>query len=74
MENKKQTAVDWLFLMLNNPNSNQDFANKLLEQAKEMERLQSIDDFTCGSFEGYKGANGFPSMLVNDYINKKYIK
>jgi hypothetical protein len=44
------------------------------EKAKEMERLQSIDDFTCGSFEGYKGANGFPSMLVNDYINKKYNK
>ena len=39
MENK-QTAVEWLFLMLNNPNSNQDFANKLLEQAKQMERKQ----------------------------------
>ena len=36
----KQTAVEWLFLMLNNPNSNQDFANKLLEQAKQMERKQ----------------------------------
>lgn len=39
-----------------------------------MERLQSIDDFTCGNFEGFKGANGFPSMLVNDYIKKKYQK
>lgn len=35
-----QTAVEWLFLMLNNPNSNQDFANKLLAQAKKMEREQ----------------------------------
>ena len=35
-----QTAVEWIFLMLNNPNSNQDFANKLLAQAKIMEREQ----------------------------------
>jgi hypothetical protein len=42
MENKKQvTAVEWLFLMLNNPNSDQDFANKLLNKAKEMEKQQS---------------------------------
>jgi hypothetical protein len=34
------TAVEWIFLMLNNPNSNQDFANKLLGQAKKMEREQ----------------------------------
>jgi Tfp pilus assembly protein PilF len=38
----KQTAVEWLFLMLNNPNRNQDFANKLLEKAKEMEKEQII--------------------------------
>lgn len=39
----KQTAVEWLFLMLNNPNSNQEFANKLLEKAKEMEKENNID-------------------------------
>lgn len=32
-----QTAVEWLFLMMNNPNRDQEFANKLLEKAKEME-------------------------------------
>jgi len=36
MSNEKQTSVEWLFLMLNNPNRDQQFANKLLEQAKEM--------------------------------------
>jgi hypothetical protein len=36
----KQTAVEWLFLMLNNPNKDQEFANKLLQQAKEMEKEQ----------------------------------
>lgn len=33
----KQTEVEWLFLMMNNPNRDQEFANKLLEKAKEME-------------------------------------
>ena len=32
---KKQSAVEWLFLMMNNPNSNQEFNNKLLQQAKQ---------------------------------------
>ena len=40
MSNKQQTAVDWLFLMLNNPNRDQEFANKLLQKAKEMEKEQ----------------------------------
>ena len=43
----KQTAVDWLFLMLNNPNKDQKFANKLLKQAKEIEKeqiLQALND------------------------------
>jgi predicted RNase H-like nuclease (RuvC/YqgF family) len=75
MENKKQTAVDWLIEQLTPSISlQQKHIDELKEKAKEMERLQSIDDFTCGSFEGYKGANGFPSMLVNDYISKKYKK
>jgi predicted RNase H-like nuclease (RuvC/YqgF family) len=75
MENKKQTAVDWLIEQLTPSISlQQKHIDELKEKAKEMERLQSIDDFTCGNFEGYKGANGFPSMLVNDYINKKYKK
>jgi hypothetical protein len=39
----KQTAVEWLFLMLNNLNRNQDFANKLLEKAKEMEKEQIFE-------------------------------
>jgi predicted RNase H-like nuclease (RuvC/YqgF family) len=75
MENKKQTAVDWLIEQLTPSISlQQKHIDELKEKAKEMERLQSIDDFNCGNFEGYKGANGFPSMLVNDYINKKYKK
>ena len=40
MNNEKQTSVEWLFLMLNNPNRDQQFANKLLEKAKEIEKEQ----------------------------------
>lgn len=36
--NKQQTAVDWLFLMLNNPKTDQEFAHKLLQKAKEIEK------------------------------------
>jgi len=69
----KQTAVEWLEMQLKeNMLTSKKELDKLFELAKEIERLQSIDDFTCGNFEAYKGANGFPSMLVNDYINKKY--
>lgn len=45
---KKQTTVEWLFLMLNNPNRDQDFANKLFEKAKEMERDEIIMAYHCG--------------------------
>ena len=73
MENKKQTAVDWLIEQLTTSISlKQKHIDELKEKAKELERIQSIDDFNCGSFEDYKGSNGFPRMLVNDYINKKY--
>jgi hypothetical protein len=44
----KQTAVEWLFLMLNNPNQNQEFANKLFLKAKEMEKQQIIDAYKSG--------------------------
>jgi hypothetical protein len=44
----KQTAVEWLFLMLNNPNKDQEFANKLLQKAKEMEKEQIIEAYHAG--------------------------
>jgi hypothetical protein len=39
----KQTAVEWLFLMLNNPNKDQEFTQKLLDKAKAMEKEQIKD-------------------------------
>ena len=52
-----QTAIDWLFLMLNNPNRDQEFANKLLKRAKQMEKQQMLESSISGSkgdsFEQY---------------------
>jgi hypothetical protein len=50
----KQTAVEWLFLMINNPNKDQEFANKLFEKAKEMEMKQITDAFKKGQESTYK--------------------
>ena len=60
----KQTAVEWLFLMINNPNKDQEFANKLFEQAKEMEKEQIIDAYDVQWVENIK--NG------KDYYNEKF--
>ena len=38
----KQTPVDWLFLMMNNPNKDQEFSNKLLDKAKQIEKERMI--------------------------------
>ena len=60
----KQTAVEWLFLMINNPNKDQEFANKLFEQAKEMEKEQIIDAYDVQWVENIK--NG------KDYYNETF--
>ena len=65
--NMKQTAVEWLFLMLNNPNRNQDFANKLLEKAKEMDKEQSFEFFKAGQESMEEGGKGF-----EQYYNETY--
>lgn len=66
---KKQTAVEWLFLMLNNPNRNQDFANKLLQKAKEMELEQISQAYVFGSAYGIDVKNG---LSPNNYYEQTY--
>ena len=45
---EKQTAVEWLFEMLNNPKNDQVFAKKLLNKAKEMEKDQIMNSWVKG--------------------------
>jgi hypothetical protein len=41
----KQTAVEWIFLMLNDPNRDQGFAKKIYDKAKEIEQEQIEEAF-----------------------------
>jgi hypothetical protein len=62
------TAVEWLFLMLNNPNRDQEFANKILEGAKEMEKKQIIEAHNSGKYILPPNENG------EQYYNETYGK
>jgi hypothetical protein len=35
---KKETAIDWLFYIINDFDKDQQFANEILDQAKEMQQ------------------------------------
>ena len=61
----KQTAVEWLFTMLNNPKSDQEFAKKLLDKAKEMEKDQIIDAWKYGH-------NSFFSINAEKYYKENF--
>ena len=61
----KQTAVEWLFTMLNNPNSDQVFAKKLLDKAIEMEKEQIIDAWEDGQ-------DSFSSRTAEKYYKENF--
>jgi hypothetical protein len=68
---KQQTAVEWLFTMLNNPNSDQVFAKKLLDKAKEMEKEQIIDAFGVGCQVESTRLIGYHDM-AEQYYNETF--
>lgn len=65
----KQTAVDWIFLMLNDPNRDQNFAKKLYDKAKEIEKEQIID----AAHHGVDFENS-PYGSAEEYYNENYGK
>jgi hypothetical protein len=72
MENK-QTAVDWLFLMLNDPNRDQEFAKKLYDKAKEIEKEQIVQAHIHGD-ENHTFNSSKIEEYANDYYNETYEK
>jgi hypothetical protein len=64
---KQQTAVEWLFLMMNNPNKDQEFANKLYDKAKEIEQEQIMNAWV-------KGVVSEGDMTARQYYNETYKK
>jgi hypothetical protein len=68
--NSKQTAVEWLFLMLNNPNRDQEFANKLLDKAKEIEREQAINTSKINRVEVIQHSEPYNGRAYTNYNAK----
>ena len=64
---KQQTAVEWLFLMMNNPNKDQELANKLYDKAKEIEQEQIMNAWV-------KGVVSEGDMTARQYYNETYEK
>ena len=64
----KQNPTEWLFLMLNNPNSDQDFNNKLLLKAKELEDNFIIEFYNFVK-ENYTEIGGYYDLKETSYWN-----
>jgi hypothetical protein len=64
---KQQTAVEWLFLMMNNPNKDQEFTNKLYDKAKEIEQEQIMNAWV-------KGVVSEGDMTARQYYKETYEK
>ena len=62
---KQQTAVEWLFLMMNNLNKDQEFANKLYDKAKEIEQEQIMNAWV-------KGVVSEGDMTAEKYYKETY--
>ena len=74
---KKETAVEWLFFILNESDKDQKFANEILEQAKAMEKEQLEKELL--SFFLYFRENGERLLgasienLVKSYLSSKIL-
>ena len=69
---RESTAVEWLFLMMSNPNLDMTFQNKLLKRAKEIEKEQIIKAFEVSSLEaGYEySARDWAEQYYKDVYEK----
>jgi hypothetical protein len=72
---EKQTAVEWIFKELLNSEPNILEWNKLLEQAKEMEKQQIIDAFDIGKeYEYQEFIHSAPKFDSEQYYNETFGK
>jgi hypothetical protein len=68
MENKKQTAVEWLLTQINING----FQPKHIEQAKAMEIDQHITSFNKGYIDGYAEIDGEEAKGFEEYFTETY--
>jgi hypothetical protein len=74
---KKETAVEWLFFILNDSDKDQKFANEILEQAKVMEKEQLekelISFFLYFRDNGERLIGASIEQLVKSYLSSKIL-
>ena len=72
---KKETAIDWLFFILNDSDNDQKFANEILDQAKEMQKeeleKELISFFVYFRDNGERLIGASIEQLVKSYLNSK---
>ena len=74
---KKETAIDWLFYIINDFDKDQQFANEILDQAKEMQKEELEKELI--SFFLYFRDNGERLLgysiekLVKSYLSSKIL-
>jgi hypothetical protein len=72
---KKETAVEWLFFILNDSDKDQKFANEILDQAKEMQKeeleKELISFFVYFRDNGERLLGSSIEQLVKSYLNRK---
>ena len=74
MENKKQTAIEWLFEQFNNQDI--PFGSHLFKEAKELEKQQMIEFGNKMQIIDDVDFDGFVTFFYEpeDYYNKTYNK
>ena len=72
---KKETAIDWLFYILNDFDKDQQFANEILDQAKEMQKeeleKELISFFIYFRDNGERLIGASIEQLVKSYLSYK---
>ena len=72
---KKETAIDWLFFILNDSDKDQKFANEILDQAKEMQKeeleKELISFFVYFRENGERLIGASIEKLVKSYLSSK---
>ena len=86
MSNKKQTSIDWLVEKFNQcepmysgiqSNEHKEYLDKLVHQAKEMDKQQKIDAYNQGYRDGENDASNITLSIgdIEDYSNaEQYYK
>ena len=75
MENKKETAVEWLLKELKNYDSKMiELFDKEIKQAKEMEKQQIIDAYNTGYVDGQIFAHTYKNRRkdAEEYYNETF--